>query len=129
MEEKNGHADKTATQVKMEDNILNSLNISIYVSDMATNKLLYANMALQQKHGGQPLIGKVCWEALESKTKRCESCPIPYLLKHPGENYQREIYNGGHLKIHDSIIQWGNGKLVHLRYMIDIAKEYSIQRE
>lgn len=109
--------------VELKDNILNSLNMSIYVSDLVTNEILYANMTLQQRHGNQLLVGKICWEVLENKSNRCESCPIPYLLKHPGECYQREIYNDRRLKIYDSIILWENDKLAHLRYIVDVAKE------
>jgi len=127
MEEKKSSVNSTAAEADIRDSILDNLNITIYVSDLATNEILYANRALQLKHNGQPLAGKVCWEALENKTNRCESCSIPYLLKHPGKSYQQEINNGWYLKIYDSIIPWKNGKLVHLRYVVDITD--SVKRE
>lgn len=119
-----GQSDYTEIQVKIRDHILNNLDISIYVSDLATNEILYANLALQRAHGNQPLTGRICWEALHNKSKRCEFCPIPYLLKHPGKGYQRERYNGFHEKICNNIIPWANGKLAHLQYIVDTSKDY-----
>lgn len=116
--------EEMAAQAEMRDNILNSLDIPLYVSDLATNEILYANLALRKMHGDQPLMGRVCWEALHNKTKRCEFCPITYLLKHPGMNYSREKYNGFHEKIYSSIIPWANGKMAHFHYTLDISKEY-----
>lgn len=102
------------------ENILNYLNIPIYVSDLVTNEILYANTALLRLNENRQLVGRICWEALQDEAKRCQACPIPYLLKHPGEGYQREVYNGKYQKIYDCIIPWANGKLAHLQYRVDM---------
>lgn len=122
MQEKQERLNETSTQIETRNAILDNLDIPIYVSDLATNEILYTNTALQQMYGDQTLTGRICWEALKNETKRCEFCPIPYLLKHPGKGYQREIYNGRHLKIYDSIIPWKKGKLTHLQYVVDITR-------
>lgn len=101
------------------DSILNNLGIPIYVSDMATNEILYVNEPMQFMYGDRPLIGMVCWEALKDETKRCGSCPIPYLLKHPGTVYHREIYNGENCKVFSCIIPWKNGELAHMQYILN----------
>lgn len=116
--------DEAAIQIEIRDNILNNLELAIYVSDLATNEILYTNLAMRKMHGDRPLAGRICWEALHSKSKRCEFCPILYLLKHPGMEYQRESCNGYHEKTCSRIIPWTNGKLAHLQYVIDVSQYY-----
>lgn len=119
MKDEKRRYEDTVVRLETRDNILNSLKIAIYVTDLATNEIIYVNTALQRMHGDRPLTGRICWEALQNKTERCDFCPLPYLLKYSGRSYQRETYNGSSLKIYSSIIPWANGKLVHLHYTVD----------
>lgn len=117
------HPDEKTIQIEIRDSILNSLDLLIYVSDMVTNEILFANVPLRQRYGDNSLTGKTCWEALRNESKRCENCPIPYLLKHPGESLQREMcVEGGRFQVSDSIIPWANGKLAHLQYMSEFIE-------
>lgn len=108
--------------IDIRDSILNNIDISIYVTDMETNKLLFVNSDLKKQHKGMPLVGETCWQVLKNRSKRCEQCPIPYLLKNPGRSYKWETYQGDkRFQIYDCIIPWTNGKLAHLQYMVEIA--------
>lgn len=102
--------------------ILDHLDIAIYVSDMATHKIVFTNRALQQMYGDTSLIDRICWETLWARDRRCEFCPIPYLLMHPGESYHWGLAEGGsQFQLCDSIIPWIDGKLMHLQYMVEIS--------
>lgn len=110
--------DEVVALNKILEKSLDSLSMIIYVSDLETNKILFANTALQQMHNGDPLKNRTCWEALQSEGERCRFCPIPYLLKNPGESYQWEFYNevlGKRFLMQDSIIPWMGGKLAHMQ--------------
>lgn len=110
-----------AARLETRDNILNSLKIAIYVTDLSTNEIIYVNTALKRMYRDQPLTGRICWETFQNKTERCEFCPLPYLLKYSGRSYQRETYGGNNLRIYSEIIPWANGKFVHLQYMVDMT--------
>lgn len=124
MQNNKSQSDETESQSQI---ILNNINVAVFVSDMVTNKILYANKKLQQMYEDNTLTDKICWEALRNIEKRCEFCPIPYLLKNPGESYQWELCEGDKLfKICDSIIPWVDGRMAHLQYMVDITYDHSV---
>lgn len=117
MADKNKRPDEITNQVA---GILDHLEIAVYVSDLETNRILFANQELRLIHGGMPLIGQICWETLWNATKRCDFCPIPYLLKNPGKSYRGErTEEDRQFQVYDSIIPWSKGKLAHLHYMIE----------
>lgn len=108
----------------MFESILNSMDIAVYVSDLETNKIIFANKYLQQRLGESDLVGRCCWEALRSENKRCGICSIPYLLKNIGKVRKVQYFDevaGKDFFICDSIISLYGGKMVHLSYSMDIA--------
>lgn len=116
------YSDDMATQLKIRDNILNNMDVSVYVSDLATNEILFANKALQKRLNDYSLAGRICWEVIENKVKRCDFCRIPYLLKNLGKNFEwKSTDNNRIFQTYDAIIPWSGGKLAHLRYMIEIT--------
>lgn len=124
MQEEQSRHNEEAVRAGAADCILDNLNIAVLVSDMSTNKILYANKKMRQMYEGVPLIGRICWEALKGETKRCKDCPVSRLLKYPMESYQQVTCEEDRcLQITDSIIPWPGGKLAHLRYMAEISKD------
>lgn len=116
-------SDKGNERFKVLESILNNLNVAILVSDMVTNKILYANEKMLAMYPNTPLVNRICWEVLKSETKRCKDCPIPRLLKKPGDSYQHEKQEeDGYFQIYDSIIPWAGGKMAHLRYVVEITR-------
>lgn len=121
MAETKKYSDEMLNQADINEIILNNLDIDIYVSDMVTNKILFANKNLE--HTDNALAGRICWEALRNTNKRCEFCPIPYLLKNPGKAYQWQLHTDERIfQVHDSIILWTGGRLAHMQYMVDITR-------
>lgn len=121
MHEEKTQLDEITALLEARDSILNNLDIAICVSDLATNEILYANAPLRQMFGDEQLTGRICWEALNGGSERCEFCAIPYLLKHPGQAYEWEIRTeDGCFQICDSIIPWANGRVAHMQCMMEI---------
>lgn len=113
---------KENERIKVLESILNNLNIAILVSDMVTNEILYANEGMHAMYPNASLVGGICWEVLKSETKRCKDCPIPRLLKKPGDSVQHTTQEeDGYFQINDSIIPWEGGKLAHLRCVVEIS--------
>lgn len=122
MPEKKKRSDELIVQLEIMENILNNMNIAVYVSDLATNEILFANMALQQLLDNHSLAGKICWEALRNESKRCEFCQIPYLLKNPGQGFHwKACIKGRQFQMHDSIIPWTDDRLAHMQCLVEIA--------
>lgn len=103
-------------QLELRNRVLDGMDISVYVSDMFTNEILYANKKVRLGCCGDP-VGRLCWDAVKGADKRCEDCPIVYLLKNPGRSRKEEIADGDkRFAVCDSIINWLDGRLVHLHY-------------
>lgn len=116
--------DEVAALYKTRESVPGNINTLIFVSDLETNEILFANTELHKMYDYTPLTGRVCWEALHNRKERCRFCPIPHLLKNPGKSYTWEVFNealGKRLRVQDSIIPWLGGKLAHLEYAVDIS--------
>lgn len=123
MSNENYQLDGIISQIEIRDSILSNMGIAIYVSDMSSNKILYANMDLQQMYKDKPLIGKICWEVLYNKDKRCLFCPIPHLLKNPGKRFQWELSKEEQrYLVYSCIISWPERRFVNIQYMMKIIE-------
>lgn len=107
--------------------VLNMMDISIYVSDLDTNEILFANDTLHKNMAAtSPLAGKICWVTLYGgNTSRCSFCKLPQLLKNPDDppviwEHVNEL-TGRRYIASDCIIQWEDDKKAHLSYAIDIT--------
>jgi DNA-binding response OmpR family regulator len=64
--------------------VLNSLDALVYVADMETYEVLFANAQLVKEFG--QVEGRICWQALqEGQTEPCSFCSIPVLLDERGQ--------------------------------------------
>lgn len=112
-----------AAQIERLNCVLDGLNIPIYISDISTNRILYASARLRWMRSGRQLIDRICWEVLQDRNKRCEACPVIYLLKNPGKDYRWMLdIEGRRFLVCDNIITWSKGKMVHMQFMVDIAE-------
>ena len=108
--------------------VLNNLDIMIYVSDLETDKILFANDALRKSLGtADSLKGKICWKTIHGReTSRCAFCRLPQLFENPeAQSVVWESVNesdGKNYDIHDCIIQWEDNKKAHLQYAVDVSR-------
>lgn len=105
-------------------NVLDNMKTIIYVSDLETDEILFASRRMLEAYKDRRLTGRICWEALQDRSDRCEFCPLPRLGDKPGETVEWELYNeilGRHFRVRDSIIPWGD-KMAHLSYSEDITE-------
>lgn len=103
-------------------------DVAVYVSDLETDEILYANDTLQEILGtDDSLIGKICWKTIyRSKSSRCEFCTTPQQPEDPKESFavgeQVHECSGRRYITYSGIIQWENNKKVRLGYAIDITR-------
>ncbi len=115
-------------------NILNGMDAYVYVSDMETDEILFINNRMQKAFElDESAIGKICWQVLQSGfTERCSFCPNHKLEKEHDATVVWEEHNtvtGRHYKNVDSVIEWMDGKKVHMQHSADITDILEAQRE
>ena len=112
---------------------LDNLDTCIYVTEIETGKILFMNAKMKNEFDIEKSRGKVCWEVLQNGfTERCEFCPVPKLQESGAEYYVWEEDNtvtGKNYKNTDSLIQWHDGRLVHMQHSVDITESVKLQRE
>jgi len=114
--------DELAIQLEIRNSILDNLEVAVFVTDLATNRIVYANAMTRRMYGNEDLAGRICWE-VRNERKRCGFCPIPYLLKNPGKGYQWEwAIDDRYFRLYDSIIPWEKGRVAHMHCMVEITK-------
>ena len=107
------------------ERILDRMNALFYISDPLTDELLYISPGMCRHFGlrdGEP--PRYCWQLLRGGTGRCAFCPIPTLLLNPSQPHVWEETNevtGGTYKNTDTLIEWEDGRLVHLHYREDVT--------
>jgi signal transduction histidine kinase/HPt (histidine-containing phosphotransfer) domain-containing protein/ActR/RegA family two-component response regulator len=115
----------TENSRRVLSNILDGLDAFIYVSDMETNEILFVNRSMKDGFGlPDDIIGQPCWKALGCHDKRCSPCPVDELSRNPAMRIVNEQYCEAsqlYQKHVDSVIEWIDGKQVHLKHSVDIS--------
>ena len=104
--------------------IFDGLEQIVYVSDPATNEILYANPYFTRALG-RDVIGGVCYREFQGREEPCPFCTNEVILRRKPEPYRWEYYNPVldiHLDIVDRIIRWPDGRDVRLEVAIDISE-------
>ncbi len=105
--------------------ILNGLDAVVYIADMNTYEILFANKYTQDKFGN--INGNICWKSIQAgQSGPCTFCSNKYLLDvegNPTGVYQWEFQNtvnGRWYDVRDRAIRWIDGRLVRLEIATDI---------
>ena len=113
--------------LKALENILNSLDASVYVTAPDTGELLFVNTHLKKLFNieGDEAIGKYCYKIFRNNLERCSFCPCLRLSKDSDETIVWEEYLpelGMYVRHSDCYIDWPDGRKVHLQHSIDITE-------
>ena len=106
--------------------VLDSLEAIVYVADMQSYEILFANRYAEKLFGH--ITGKTCWKVLQSgMTGPCPFCNNKKLVTpdgRPRDTILWEIQNTGNDRwytIRDRAIDWFDGRVVHLQIAVDIS--------
>ncbi|MCK4231955.1 PAS domain S-box protein, partial [candidate division WOR-3 bacterium] len=107
--------------------VLDSLDSGVYVADMKTYEILFANQKMRNYFGN--IEGKTCWQVLQhGQSGPCDFCTNDKLLDVEGEptgvyawEFQNTI-NGFWCEIRDRAIRWVDGRMVRLEIAMDVTK-------
>ncbi|QQO09329.1 response regulator [Breznakiella homolactica] len=106
--------------------ILNGMDAYLYVTEPDTGKILFVNDRMKEHFGlREDVIGNTCWKVLQRDFDGpCPFCPMDRLKSNPDSVITWEgqsSVTGRYYKNTDCLIDWIEGKTVHLQYRTDIT--------
>ncbi|MCX7856645.1 MAG: PAS domain S-box protein [Deltaproteobacteria bacterium] len=104
--------------------ILNSIEEAIYISDMDTYEILYANEFLKRILGRDP-VGGICYKEFQGFDRPCSFCTNEIIRNLKGNPYRWEYYNPvlkRYFDITDKVITWVDGREVRFEMAVDITE-------
>lgn len=115
--------------------ILNGIDSPIYIADMQSYELLFANRTLQDAWG-EELVGKSCWQVLQTgQSGPCPFCTNSLLLDKEGNPtgvYQWEFqntYTKRWYECRDQAIRWVDGRMVRMEIATDITAHKQMEQQ
>jgi signal transduction histidine kinase/CheY-like chemotaxis protein/HPt (histidine-containing phosphotransfer) domain-containing protein len=118
--------------IKVLTNVLNGLDMMIYVTDTSTNKILFINENMKKHYGLDDAIGKICYKVFQKgMDRKCDFCPCYQLDKEPHNTViweERSTLTDRVYRNTDRYIEWHDGKIVHIQHSEDVT-ELVVARE
>jgi PAS domain S-box-containing protein len=113
--------------------VLDNMDALVYVADMQTHEILFANRYARELFGTE-LLGKICWQTLQAgQTGPCSFCTNNRLLTAEGKSagvYVWEFQNTVNRRwfaIHDNAIRWVDGRMVRMEIATDITERKKME--
>ncbi|MEW8505957.1 MAG: EAL domain-containing protein [Candidatus Thiodiazotropha sp.] len=107
--------------------VLNTLDASVYVSDMESHEVLFMNQNATARWGDR--VGDICWKMMQNNHEGpCDFCTNTHLLNSEGQPtgvhaWERYIKESDEwLDCRDQAIQWPDGRLVRMEIATDITE-------
>ena len=123
------HRDIEKLMWKMQNQlfiILDSLDAMVYVTDIQSHEVLFANHYVEKLFG--KIRGKICWQVLQANmTGPCPFCKKRELTSFDGKPKDMILWevkntlNNRWYAIRDRAIEWFDGRVVHMQIAVDIT--------
>jgi len=108
-------------------NIMNGLDVMIYVTDPVTSEILFINDTMKKHYNIEgDCIGQLCYKLLQKDLEhKCSFCPCFTLDKEPDKSIVWEEHSTLTHRIYrnvDRYIPWPNNKTVHVQHSVDMTE-------
>jgi len=106
--------------------ILDSIDSTVYVSDMDTHQILFMNKKMITSFGGDK-TGEICFSALRKQSEPCTFCTNDRLVDKNGNPsgvytwHDQNPVTGRFYINRDRAVEWVDGRLVHMQVATDIT--------
>lgn len=114
--------------------LLESFEAGVYVADMQTYEVLFANHYIKRMVHNEHIVGQICWKVLhQDQSGPCPFCTNQQLINDQGfptETYIWEFQNtltGQWFHIQNRAIQWTDGRIVRLEIATDITRQKHVE--
>ncbi len=114
--------------------VLNSLDATIYVSDMATDEILFVNKSMIESFG-RDVIGEICWDVFRGESGPCPHCTKDQLIDENNNPtdvcvwQDKNPITGKWYINYDRAIEWTDGRLAKLQIATDITERKKIEED
>ncbi|MBF0606728.1 MAG: HAMP domain-containing sensor histidine kinase [Candidatus Magnetobacterium sp. LHC-1] len=116
--------------------ILENMEAIVYVADMQTYEIIFANRYLKEAIGSDKIINKRCWNTIQTgQGGPCSFCTNNKLFDENGQpsgTYTWEFQNTVNKKwyyMQDRAIRWVDGKIVRLEIATDITQRKMLEKQ
>ncbi len=117
----------------MFQKVMDSIDSWIYVSDLETYEVLFANKAIKRDLGD--ITGTQCYQSIQTgKIEPCDFCTNHLIIKNgkPQEVHRWEFQNLRNNRwyfISDMAIEWIDGRMVRFEVATDITEQKEIEEQ
>ncbi|MDS1029225.1 diguanylate cyclase [Bacillota bacterium LX-D] len=111
--------------------LLESIDEPIFVSDLESYEILFANQNVKDIFGSD-IVGKKCFQVMEKRDRPCKSCADQVGKWQTYQTFRFEKFNQiaqKHYQITDRIIKWPDGRNVRLEIAVDITEIIKREKE
>jgi signal transduction histidine kinase/CheY-like chemotaxis protein len=114
--------------------ILNSIDSTIYVSDLKTNEIIFMNKSMEDSFGGN-FQGHKCYKVFRGETGVCDDCTNPQLVDKDNEPTDLIVWEGQNPITkkwyinYDRALKWIDGRMIKLQIASDITTLKSMEKE
>jgi signal transduction histidine kinase/CheY-like chemotaxis protein len=114
--------------------VLNSIDATVYVTDMQSHEILFMNQFMIESFGGN-FSGRTCYEALNNNKSICDQCRKDQLVDEAGNPKGVVVWEGRNpiteawYLNHDRAIKWIDGRVAHLQVATDITQLKELQEK
>ncbi len=114
--------------------VLDSVDATIYVSDLTSYKVLFMNQHMIDCFGSD-LKGKICYEVFRNETSPCHLCTNHRLLDDNGRPSGVQIWSSLNPVVnrwyanYDRAIKWIDGRYVRIQISTDITHIKQLEKE
>jgi len=121
--------ERIAQEHKQLLSIFDSIDEVIYISDIETYEILYANASVKNSFG-EDIVGKICYEEFQGLSTPCKFCTNKVIRELTGKPHSWEYYNpkiDRIFKVVDKLIKWTDGRDVRFELAIDVTEEKKLE--
>jgi PAS domain S-box-containing protein len=114
--------------------VLDSIDATIYVSDMDTHEIIFMNKHMRDNFGND-LVGQPCHKVFRDENQPCEHCTNSRLLNEQGNPTGAIVWEDKNTLVnkwfinYDRAIKWTDGRYVRLQVATDITKLKELEKE
>lgn len=115
--------------------VLNHSVLNVVVSDFETDEILWINDTIKTRYKKKDsdFLGRKCHEVFQGRSSRCPCCRVPEMAADPERKPLTFEVNNTHLDkafiVYSSLLQWEDGRDVHVEYTIDVTEHKRIERQ
>ncbi|PLX70078.1 MAG: hypothetical protein C0603_03830 [Denitrovibrio sp.] len=124
------YEEKLSVNLKTLTTVLNAFPEILYISDIDTYEIIFANSSFVKMLESDP-IGKKCYKAIQNLDEPCSFCTNEIILANEGP-YIWEHYNESidtHFYVNDQVIEWVDGRKVRFEMAVNMNRMKEIEQQ